>query len=358
VDFGRLLTLAPAPPEQDDGAAPELLDRSDAVQELFLSHVVFAGVAVTVQSDDPTVTSDFELVLGKAAGEAVRSLDIRVETRGRAQALATFSTADERALTVDDLLLGLDSPDFPFHVAEPIAEGWTSFGWRGEAAPLLSFRGPECLIEKREGWHRAFALLVLHRVYRVRDDAIFFHAATVGIEGRGLLIVGAKGEGKSTTSLALTVRGHMLLGDETACYLPASNEVIPVRRPVGIKPGPRSRTIEAAIERTGTVVGDVVRLDINRLIETSEPAAVPLRAVLFLAPFEAAPRLEEIAVTRNEIARLQPVSSSLVNAPNGRRIVELARMLATSRVFRLAPGDPDETALLIEQTMLALPLRA
>ena len=82
-----------------------------------------------------------------------------------------------------------------------------------------------------------------------------------------------------------------------------------------------------------------------------------LFAVLFLAPFGDTPRLEEIAVTRDEIARLQPVSSSRVNAPTGRRLVELARMLASSRVFRLWPGDPDETAAVIEQTIRALPLR-
>jgi hypothetical protein len=332
-----------------------LLGRSDAGQELFSFRIVFARVAVSIVCDDRSVLSDLALVLGGAEAHADRTLNIRLESTGDSQALATFIDADECALTVDDLLLARDTPDFPFEVVAPIGEGWTSFAWRGDAVPLLSFRGRECRIDQREGWQRAFALLVLHRVYRLRDDAIFFHAATVGVEGRGLLIVGAKGEGKSTTSLSLAVRGHMLLGDETACYLPASNELLPVRRPVGIKRGPRSRTIEEALERTGTVVGEVIRVDVDTLIDTVPPTVTPLFAVLFLDPFAATPHLEEIQVTREEIARLQPVSSSLVNAPKGRRLVELARMLATSRVFRLTPADPDATALLIENTVLGLP---
>ena len=265
--------------------------------------------------------------------------------------LATFETNDDAALTVDDLLLALGTEDFPFRLVASMETEWTSFAWLSDTEPLFSFRGRSCRIQKRPGWQRALALLILHRVYRLRSDAIFFHAATVGIAGRGVLIVGPKGRGKSTLSLALASRGHVLLGDETAYYVPARGELGPVLRPVGIKPGPRARAVDAAL---GECAGGepILRIDIDRLFPgRPEPRPLPLFAIVFLDPFASHPVLNEIAASTEDIAHLQPVSSSLVNAPKAQRVFELGRMLSCARVFRLAPGDPDETAVLVERTI-------
>ena len=83
------------------------------------------------------------------------------------------------------------------------------------------------------------------------------------------------------------------------------------------------------------------------------PAAqrVKLHAIIFLQPFADTPSFVESEAGRADLALLQPVSSSLVNATHARRTFELAKMLSTSRVFRLAPGDPDATAALIERTI-------
>lgn len=265
--------------------------------------------------------------------------------------LATFDTNDDAALTVDDLLLALGTVDFPFRLVASGEAAWTSFAWLDDTEPLFSFRGPSCRIWKRPGWQRALAILILHRVFRLRSDAIFFHAATVGIAGRGIFIVGSKGRGKSTLSLALASRGHVLFGDETACYIPASGELCPVLRPVGVKPGPRARAIEAAVGAHSGGAEGILRIDVNRLFPgRPEPRRFPLFAIVFLDQFASRPVLEEIAASTEDLARLQPVSSSLVNAPKAQRVFELGRMLSRARAFRLTPGDPDETAALLERT--------
>jgi hypothetical protein len=41
--------------------------------------------------------------------------------------------------------------------------------------------------------------------------------------------------------------------------------------------------------------------------------------------------------------------SSFLNASHSRRIFELTRLLATTKVYQLHPGDPDETALYLEE---------
>ena len=187
------------------------------------SRRVLADVAIDVTSDDPSLASELGLTLGARTAGAWRGLAVVLASvpEETGSALATFYAEDDSAFTVDDLVLALGSPDFPFRLVTPDEPGWTSFAWRDERQTLFSFRERHCRIRKRPGWQRALSLLILHRVFRLRADAIFFHAAAVGLGGRGVLIVGPKGRGKSTTALALAARGQILLGDETAGYVPA-----------------------------------------------------------------------------------------------------------------------------------------
>jgi len=201
-------------------------------------------------------------------------------------------------------------------------------------------------------WRTAVALFVFNRLLRLRRDAIFFHASSVAIGDKGVLFVGPTGHGKSTTALALAARGHALLGDDTACYLPATGMLLPCRRSVGIRPGPRARAVERAITAAG---GDLaaerdqaLRVDIDALMDVPPARPVPLSAVVFLAGFLPEPRLLDVRPTRREVGQLQPVVGSLVNAPPARRVFEMARLLSRVAVYRLHPGDPDETAALLE----------
>lgn len=49
---------------------------------------------------------------------------------------------------------------------------------------------------------------------RTRSDCVAFHAGCVEIAGRGVLLLGEKGSGKSTLTLALAFQGGRYLGDE------------------------------------------------------------------------------------------------------------------------------------------------
>ena len=41
--------------------------------------------------------------------------------------------------------------------------------------------------------------------------------------------------------------------------------------------------------------------------------------------------------------------SSFIGVSRNRRIFELARLLSTTKVYALQPGDPDETAIQLEE---------
>ena len=255
---------------------------------------------------------------------------------------------------IRDLTTALDSVEFPFRELPPPTPGWMALAFREDPEPLFLLRGDECRFRKVPRWGQAVALLLFHRLLRLRRDAIFFHAASLAVGGQGVMLVGRKGAGKSTTALALVARGHGFLGDETAGYLPATGELLPMRRPVGIKPGPRARMVDQALSRRGRDPDreGTLRLDLEDLMPVPAPPAVTLSAILFLSGFGACPEIARIEPTREELAELQPIVGSLVNASPTRRVFEMTRMLSRARVFRLAPGgSPEATAEAVEQTL-------
>lgn len=76
--------------------------------------------------------------------------------------------------------------------------------------PIVRVRADQELAPTLEGTIAGFAV-------RTRDDAAAFHAASLEINGRGVMLAGGKGSGKSTLALSLALEGTgQYLGDEIA----------------------------------------------------------------------------------------------------------------------------------------------
>jgi hypothetical protein len=90
-------------------------------------------------------------------------------------------------------------------------------------------------------------------------------------------------------------------------------------------------------------------VDVDELFATELPRPFPLRRIVFLRGFAATPSLERITPGREEIAELQPLMSSFLNETRSRRVFELARLLSAAKVYRLHPGNPDATAVYLEE---------
>jgi hypothetical protein len=310
-----------------------------------------------VECDEAGIADELHTLLGRASLAPVPAsapeLFARIRTGGPLGRME-MRAPDPRQLDPADLRLAAASPDFPFVVIESRGERVVLAAREG-GEPALTVDGPSCEFALRPGWRKAVALLLLQRLMRCRADAIFFHAGSAALRGRAAMLVGPKGAGKSTLVMALALRGHALLGDENACYLPATGEMVPFLRPVGIKPGPRSAALDTALERMGRRPerDGMMRLAVEDLPVVRGTAPAPLDAVVFLTGFGASPRVRTIAPGKADIGRLQPVGSSMVNAPTARRAFQMARLLARSRVYELSPGTPDETAAVLEETLLA-----
>ena len=233
-------------------------------------------------------------------------------------------------------------------------------GWRclartaAPGVPFMLVQGHQGLIDRSQPWQAFVGGCMVNRVLRLQQDVLFFHAASVGVGERGLLLIGPKGAGKSTTALTLASRGHAFLGDEMAAVRQRSGEMLPVRRAVSIRPGPRAPALEDRLRARaypletfpdGTVR---VRAQMQQLFPAAPARPLRLCSAVFLRQFTAQPRLEPFIFTPQHVSLLQPLSCTLWGVSPGRRLMEFLTLFGRLRCYFLDVGAPEETADLIE----------
>jgi len=325
---------------------------------MFSASAVMADNRITAECDDRQFFSDFftmfggpEPVVGRLPIPSAIHLDIRTRVHPD---FGWFRMSGSNNLPVDghEFSFAVELEQGMFELLPVDESGWKCFAFRGSGVPAIAFRGRDCLFLLEPRWRLSIIWYLFWRLLRIRSDAIFFHASAVSIFGEGTIFVGPSGAGKSTTSLALAARSHNFLSDEVAGYVPERGELIPFRRPVGIKPGPRASAVERGLSPSAATQIEeegFLRVDIDTLFPVESPRIVQLRRMVFLRGFGERPVLERIRPGREEIVELQPLMSSFLNAPHSRRVFELTRLLANSKVYRLHPGNPDDTARYIEE---------
>ena len=245
-----------------------------------------------------------------------------------------------------DLLFGIDESLSPY----VLNDGVVSFV--DDGTTQFTIEGDTLRVHQTPRWRAAVTALLTRAFAHFIDDTILFHASAIGIRGRGIFFVAAREGGKSTLALALAARGHEFLSDEYAAYDPVSNDLIPYRRPVGIREGPRAAAIDRAL-RDGRFRGvqheESMRVDLETLIPIAPPRRVPLHAIVFLDGFAPQPELSEGDVARNQAGMLKTLYSALVSPAHAKRAFDILRLLSRTRTAVLKIGDPDQTALLLEE---------
>jgi len=245
-----------------------------------------------------------------------------------------------------DLFFGLDLPGCPFR-----ASGST-ITFADDGTPQFTIEGDAVRIHDTPRWRLAVSSMLIRAFLHSIDDVVFLHAAAAGIESKGILFVGNQNAGKSTIALALAAHGANFLSDEFGCYDPKRHELVPYRRPVGIRQGPKAAAIARALSANRTKfieADDSLRVNLADLIPLSPQRRLPLHAVVFIDGFAEKPAIRFVDPGRSEVGMLQTLYSSLSNAPAVQRTFELVRLLSRSRVAYLRLGDPDETALFLQE---------
>src|SRR5262245_32168369 len=234
-------------------------------------------------------------------------------------------------------------------------------GWRTIASrhtpnePQIALRENYALVDRRQIWQPFIANYAINRVLRLQRDILFFHAASIGIQGRGAMIVGPKGSGKTTTSLTLAARGHDFLGDEMAAIHRRTKAMLPFRRAVSIRSGPRAQRVEEHLSRCQYPTerfpdgGERTLVNIGTMFPEAGVSATTLSCVLFLRQFTERPAAEQFAFGLQHFRMLSPLACSMWGVPVGARMMDLSELLRGVRSYFLDAGEPEDTADLVEQ---------
>lgn len=242
------------------------------------------------------------------------------------------------------------------YVAHPASGPWRALGLPSSPAaewPLGS--GPHLVVPEGGDWRPLVGSVAVSSLLARQPDVLFVHAGAVAIGGAGLVLAGPRGSGKTTVSLALASRGHDFFSDEVAAIRVTPGTLLPVRRATSIRSGPRAAGVDAALRdaprRWETYPDGTPRLradpaDLSAPLTTGE---VPLRWLLFLRRFAAAPAVEWLTPTLEHVRHLTPVGGTLWGDATAARLMRAYGLLRRVRCGYLDPGEPDATAAYLER---------
>jgi hypothetical protein len=284
---------------------------------------------------------------------ATQRLLCRIQVRsGLPVHLVTFRAQSEIAII--DFILAL-FPGRGYAETHGAAAGWRSIGVAGKSSPLLTARGSEVLVDAREAWQPLIANCAVNWVMQMQPAVLFFHAAAVAIAGEGVLIVGEKGAGKSTLSMALAAHGHDFFGDEIAAVRTPGFELAPFRRALSVRSGPQAPQVADKLRSKCNVTESFPDGTIRSRAAASElfpevgARPRPLRRVFFLRGFEAQPRHEAFRPRSEDLRFLAPLPCTYWGSSPAARVTQVAKLLSSVECYFLYPGQPEDTANLIER---------
>ncbi|HUL65443.1 MAG TPA: hypothetical protein VLW55_12580 [Burkholderiaceae bacterium] len=240
-------------------------------------------------------------------------------------------------------------------------DGWRQMVSTQTGHTVLAACGPVALIDRQRVPSEFLVDFMVNPVLAIQRQLLFLHAASVGIGGAGILVIGPTGSGKTTTALTLGARGHAYYGDDMAAIRTATTELLVFRTTASVRPGPHARALSHHLEsgQWDPPHADGVprlRLRVAQVLPAADPAPLPLRRALFLRGFADAPGLVPFAPTPEALSPLA-LNNALWLAwgtTPQRRLLQFmlfVRLLARVRCAWLDVGPPEATADLIEQTM-------
>jgi hypothetical protein len=321
----------------------------------------FGSGFLRLTAHDPLLDERFADLYGECAVEAAEAdpastvgCVVRLHDE---RPLAMVSFEDPEPLNATGLYqLLFEEWGFRMHGAEQA--GWWTLAFNLEPdLPLAAGSSQHFLFDSNQIWQPLAGQLALNRVLMLQRRSLFFHAAALSIGGAGVILAGGKGQGKTTLSLALAARGHGWLGDEVAAVSTGSWSLLPFRRSASIRRGPASAAVADRLaagkypEEKHPDGSLRTRVRIGELFPDAAAGEVPLKALFVLLGRETPARVERIAPRREHLVRLPILRCTMWEMPVARRFLALTRTLASVALFHLHPGDPDESADLIERTM-------
>ena len=265
---------------------------------------------------------------------------------------------------VPDLIDGVDFtrrlfPERQYLECAAVAPSWRMLALpQPPYKPVFAFGPSTILVSRSHPWQHMVGLYAISNAFRLQPDIFVFHAASVAIGRKGVLLFGDKGAGKTTLSLCLASRGHGFLGDEWGAVSRSTNELLPLRSLPCIRPGPQARGVDEYLSNHSSeaeVLADGthrVRARVGAMFPRASSQVVPLTHAFFLRRFATRPGVERFTRQGADLLRVSPLLATISGHSPGYVALELLRTLGKACLWYLdVGGSPDETAQLIEQTV-------
>jgi hypothetical protein len=312
-----------------------------------------------IDSEDLTLRQRFRMLYAEllfplpSHSERTQGLRCRIQVQDTLAAhLVTFTAPSDIAII--DFILAL-FPGRGYIEIDCAADGWRSIGFADKTSPLLTARGSQVLVDARQAWQPLIANCAVNWVMQMQHGLLFFHAAAVAVGAEGVLIAGEKGAGKSSLSMALAARGHDFFGDEIVGVRTGTFELTPFRRAVSLRKGPQAPLVVEKLRSKfcftdsfpdGTVRSRALA---SELFPAANARPRPVRWVFFLRGFEERPRAESFHARSQDLRLLAPLACTFWGRSSAARIAEVAKLLSTVNCYFLFPGQPEDTAKLVER---------
>ena len=97
----------------------------------------------------------------------------------------------------------------------------------------------------------------------------------------------------------------------------------------------------------------MLRVDLATLLPLRPPRPLPLSAVVFLDGFRDEPAIERVQPGREHVAQMQPIATTLTNAPASMRVFAMVRLLSGVACYAMRPGGPDASVAALEERISA-----
>lgn len=367
----------PLPFENGEGTAqawwlraPELFERiqNRRASARWRGAYHLGDAILEIDCDDRSVAEGLRELFGECAvadaqaGASTPRVRCTLRTQPEAELVAVELAAREPLDGVEIVCSLLEPRPLAHCFVRPSPlEGWRLVGRKGRSEPLAAIAPRRALVRTLELRSHFFRDFAASAALRSQSGVLFLHGASVRVGGAGVFLSGRAGSGKTTLALTLASRGHGLLGDDLAALRQDSLELLPFRRTLHIRRGPRGALVEKALRERRVEMESLPDSTPRAVVEAralfpAEPASPSvLRAAFFLRGFRKRPAVERFvpSLAQMETLRHLPVRLQWGIQPARRllRFAQAARGLARVPCYHLEVGRPEETADLIEKTV-------
>jgi hypothetical protein len=306
-----------------------------------------ADALLRVETDDSAFGDRFQRNYSECAVPAPgRDPDVvfQVRTLGNAAVVATFDCGASAALD------GFPALFLPVSATVPpaIRARWT-FAELDHPVGLVAYSRDGLAASTASPWEALFASVAVNRALSVQPQIMFFHGAAVGVNGRGLLLLGASGTGKTSVSLALAARGYDFYGDDIVGVRLDSRAIVPLRRAAHVRTGPSAPEVTKALGDSPASDARSRIADVSRFFPQAGAAPAALDITVCLRRFAGETSLTPFSPRPQDLQWVTPHVGSLHAGGVAERAMRVVSLVSDSMCLFLDAASPESAADALEQ---------